>query len=265
MPILVAAVALLGLAVGSFLNVVIHRVPRGESLLRPASHCPTCGCTVRFRHNVPVVSWLALRGRCADCAAPISPRYILVELTTAVLFVGTAVSLARLHLLAALPAYLFFVSAGIALAAIDASVMRLPNEIVYPSYVVLAALLGGASLAEGTVQPLVRAGIASAVLFVLFLGIALANPTGLGWGDVKFAGVIGAALGFLSYPAVIVGVLAAFVLGGGFAAALLAVHRTADARPQLLPFGPAMVAGAMVALFAAHPLAAVVLPYVPSA
>ena len=171
MPILIAAVALLGLAVGSFLNVVIYRVPRGESLVRPGSHCPNCGEAVRTRHNLPVFGWLMLRGRCADCREPISVRYPLVELVTALLFVAVTVQLAHLGLLEALPAYLFFAAVGIALTAIDLDVMRLPNAIVYPTYFVLAALLTAASLLDGSLEPLVRAAIGAAALFAFYITI----------------------------------------------------------------------------------------------
>ena len=253
MPILLTAVTLLGLAVGSFLNVVIHRLPRGESLSHPGSHCPACEAAVRARHNVPVVSWLVLRGRCADCQAPISPRYLVVELVTAGLFVATTVEVARLHLLAALPAYLFFVAAGVALAAIDLDVMRLPNAIVYPSYAVLAVLLTTASLVTGAVEPLLRAAIGGVALFAFFLALAVAKPGGMGLGDVKLAGIIGAVLGFLSYPAVLVGVFAAFVIGGLLGAGLLLAQRAG--RKTLIPFGPAMIAGALIALFASAPIA----------
>ena len=252
MPVLLAAVLLLGLAVGSFLNVVIHRVPRSESLVRPGSHCPGCDAEIRNRHNLPVVGWLVLRGRCADCAAPISARYPAVELITALLFVATTVQLAQLHLLAALPAYLFFVSAGIALAAIDLDVQRLPNAIVYPSYLAMALLLTVASTVTGSFEPLVRAAVGGAVLFAFFLALAFANPKGMGLGDVKLAGVLGAALGFLSYPAIFVGTFAAFVLGGVIGAVLIIARRAG--RRTLLPFGPAMVAGALIALFASGPL-----------
>ena len=252
MPVLIGAVALLGLAVGSFLNVVIHRVPRGESLVRPGSYCPQCNAEIRTRHNLPVVGWLMLRGRCADCAAPISVRYPAVELVTAVLFVATTLQLARLHLLAALPAYLFLVSAGIALAVIDLDVHRLPNAIVYPSYLVMAVLLTVAGVATGSIEPVVRAAVGGATLFAFFLALALASPKGMGLGDVKLAGVLGAALGFLSYPAVFVGTFAAFVLGGLAGAALILARRAG--RGTLIPFGPAMVAGALIALFASSPL-----------
>jgi len=134
MPVLLVFVALLGLAIGSFLNVVIYRVPRGESLISPPSHCPSCDRPIRNRHNVPVFGWLALRGRCADCQAPISPRYPLVEAATGLVFVAFAARLYSLDLLPALPAYLYFAAIGIALAMIDFDCHRLPNAIVLPSY-----------------------------------------------------------------------------------------------------------------------------------
>ncbi|WP_375480191.1 prepilin peptidase [uncultured Jatrophihabitans sp.] len=252
MPVLVAAMALLGLAVGSFLNVVIYRVPRNESLVRPSSHCPSCDTHIRARHNVPLVGWLVLRGKCADCAAPISARYPIVELITSVLFAATTIQLADLHLLAALPAYLFFVSAGVALAVIDLDVHRLPNAIVYPSYAALAVLLTAAAAVEGSFEPLARAAVGGAVLFSFFLALAFASPKGMGLGDVKLAGVIGAVLGFLSYPAIFVGTFAAFLLGGVAGAALIVARRAG--RKSLIPFGPALVAGAFIALFASGPL-----------
>ncbi len=253
MPILLAAVGLLGLAVGSFLNVVIYRVPRGESLVHPGSHCPHCNATVRTRHNVPVFGWLLLRGKCADCAAPISVRYPLVELVTALVFVAITVQLAHLDLLAALPAYLFFGAIAVALAAIDLDVLRLPNAIVLPSYVVLAVLLGGASLYEGSVEPLLRAAVGAAALYAFYLVLCVLYPAGMGFGDVKLAGVIGAALGFLSYPALLVGAFAAFLIGGVIALGLVALRRAG--RKSAIPFGPSMLAGALLAIFASAPLA----------
>jgi leader peptidase (prepilin peptidase) / N-methyltransferase len=252
MPVLICAVAALGLAVGSFLNVVIHRVPRGESLVHPGSHCPGCHAAVRPRHNVPVVSFLLLRGRCADCAAPISVRYPIVELVTCLLFVTITLQLDRLGLLEALPAYLFFAAVGVALTAIDLDVKRLPNAIVYPTYAVLGALLAAASVAEGSVQPLLRAAVGAAGLFAFYLLLLLAYPDGMGAGDVKLAGVIGAALGFLSYPALAVGGFAAFLIGGLAGVALLVVRRATG--KTALPFGPFMFAGALLAIFASAPL-----------
>src|ERR1700712_2470738 len=116
---LIAVVVLLGLAIGSFLNVVICRVPAHESLIRPSSHCPACGHRIRNRHNIPVLGWLLLRGRCADCQVHISARYPLVELMTAVLFVAVALRFADLQQLGVLPAVLYFTAMGITLAMID--------------------------------------------------------------------------------------------------------------------------------------------------
>lgn len=253
MTILTVLVGVLGLLIGSFLNVVIHRVPRGESLVRPGSHCPSCHAAVRTRHNVPVLGWLLLRGRCADCAARISVRYPLVELTTALLFVAVTVQLDRLGLLEALPAYLFFISVGIALTAIDLDVRRLPNVIVYPAYVVLMVLLTGAAVLEGSPEPLVRAAVGAAVLFAFYFALVLAYPQGMGFGDVKLAGVIGAALGFVSYPALLVGAFSAFVIGAIAGVVLMVVSHASG--KTAVPFGPAMVAGALLAIFASGPLA----------
>lgn len=253
MPILLAAAALLGLAVGSFLNVVIHRVPSGLSVVSPASRCPACDAAIRARHNVPVLGWLALRGRCADCAVPISVRYPLVELSTGVLFVAVTWQAAQLGLLAALPALLVFVAAGLALAAIDLEVMRLPNVIVYPTFLTVIALLTLATTITGQLEPLLRAGLAATALTVAFLAIVVAQPGGMGLGDVKLAGIVGAVLGYVSYPAVVVGVFAAFVLGT-LAGAVLILARRAGRRTAV-PFGPALVTGALLALFATAPLA----------
>jgi leader peptidase (prepilin peptidase)/N-methyltransferase len=120
--VLLVLSGVLGLAVGSFLNVVVHRMPRHESVLRPGSYCPQCLVPIRARHNVPVLSWLALRGRCAHCRQPISARYPLVEAGTAVLFVAVA---ARLGASALLPAYLYLAAVAVALALIDLDVRRL--------------------------------------------------------------------------------------------------------------------------------------------
>lgn len=177
-----------GLAIGSFLNVVIHRVPAGESVVRPPSRCPSCHAEIRGRHNVPVLGWLVLRGRCADCAAPISPRYPIVEAATGALFVAVTLRLTHLHLGAALPAYLYLAAIGLALALIDVDHRRLPDVLVLPSYVVVATLLTVASAATHDWWALARAGIGTAALFGGYLLIALAHRGGMGFGDVKLAG-----------------------------------------------------------------------------
>ena len=152
--VLVVSCLVVGLAVGSFLNVVVWRVPRGESVVSPPSACPACASPVRPRDNVPVVGWLLLRGRCRDCDAPVSARYPVVEGLTAVLFVVLAL---RLGADPVLPAYLYLAAVGLALALIDLDVRRLPDALTLPSYPVVAALLAlGAALGSDSGE-LVRA------------------------------------------------------------------------------------------------------------
>ncbi len=252
MTVLVVVSAVFGLAIGSFLNVVIHRVPRGDSLISPGSHCPNCGATVRPRHNLPVVGWLLLRGRCADCAAPISVRYPLVELLTAVLFVLVAVRLDTLQLVPALPAFAYFVAMGVALAFIDIEHRRLPNVIVLPSYPVIALLLLGATLWTHDWSALARSSIGAGGLFCLYLLLALIYPAGMGMGDVKLAGLVGGVLGYLSWASLALGAFAGFLLGSIAGIAMLVSGR-ADRRTAL-PFGPFMIAGVLLAIFFADPL-----------
>jgi leader peptidase (prepilin peptidase)/N-methyltransferase len=253
MWLLLVAVAVLGLAIGSFLNVIIHRLPAGQSLVAPSSRCPRCAEPIRNRHNIPVLGWLVLRGRCADCAAPISPRYPLIELGTAAAAVAVAWRLFAAGTLSALPGWLYFTAIGIALAAIDIDCHRLPNALVLPSYPVLALLLAGPALWQHDYPALLRAGIGSAALFLGYFALAFAYPKGMGFGDVKLAGLIGAILGFLSYQALFVGTFGAFLLGGLAGMAVIASGRGTRKTP--LPFGPFMIAAAGLALFLAHPLA----------
>ncbi|GAA4924356.1 prepilin peptidase [Actinoplanes utahensis] len=245
--LLIGIVALLGLAIGSFLNVVIHRVPRDESLVAPGSHCPECGNPVRARHNVPVLGWLMLRGRCADCGTRISARYPLVEAGTAILFAAVA---ARFGWSWELPAYLYLAAIAIALAMIDLDVMRLPDKIVLPSYGVAAALLVPVSLTAGDPADLLRGLTAAVVLYVLYRVLAV---WGMGGGDVKLAPLLGFYLGWLGWSAVAVGAFAGFLLGGLVGGALLASKPAS--RKSRIPFGPYMLAGAFLAVFAAAPLA----------
>jgi leader peptidase (prepilin peptidase)/N-methyltransferase len=247
-PMLLCIVGLLGLAVGSFLNVVIHRVPRDESLVRPGSHCPDCGSEVRNRHNVPVLGWLLLRGKCADCRAPISARYPLVEAGTAVLFVAVA---AKFGWSWELPAYLYLAAVAIALAAIDLDVMRLPDKIVLPSYSVALILLIPAAIADHNWDAATRGLIAAALMYAFYWVLAVL-PKGMGGGDVKLAPLLGLYLGWLGWSSVAVGAFAGFLLGG-VAGVLLMVVRGVG-RKTRVPFGPYMLAGALLAVFAAAPL-----------
>jgi leader peptidase (prepilin peptidase)/N-methyltransferase len=257
MTLLIGWTAVLGLAVGSFLNVVIHRVPAGLSVTSPPSSCPACGHHIRNRHNVPIVGWLVLRGRCADCHAGISPRYPLVELLTGALFAALAWRMDELNLTSALPAFCCFAAAGIALAAIDLDLRILPNRIVLPSLIVVALLLVLASAINGDWWALARAALGSLGLFLAFFGLVLIYPKGMGFGDVKLAALVGLVLGYLSWQALIVGAFLGFLLGAIVGVAVISVGR--GSRKSALAFGPFMIAGAFVVIFAAHPIASIYL------
>lgn len=249
---LVALAAVFGVMIGSFLNVVIYRVPLGLSVVRPRSQCPACGRAIRARHNVPIVSYVALRGRCADCRAPISVRYPLVEAATGVLFAATvawALATGRAPLTVAL---LYLVSIGIALALIDIDVHRLPNAIVVPAYPLLALALAGAAWVTGDWAALGRAALGGVALFGFYLILVLVYPAGMGWGDVKLAGVLGGVLGFVSWAAVVVGAFAGFALGAVVALGLMASGR--GTRKTALPFGPFMLIGTAIGLVAGGPI-----------
>jgi len=247
---LLPVVALLGLLIGSFLNVVIWRVPRGESVVTPPSHCPGCDRAIRPRDNVPVLSWLLLRGRCRDCDERISPRYPLVEAATAAVFIILTV---RLGLDPALPAFLYLGAVGVALTMIDIDVKRLPNVIVLPSYAVGLALLGGAAVASGDPGRLLRAVLGMAALFGFYFLLALIYPAGMGFGDVKLAGLLGLYLGWLGWAEVIAGGFLGFLFGGVVGGALMAVRRAG--RKSQIPFGPFMLVGAFVAILCGGALA----------
>jgi leader peptidase (prepilin peptidase)/N-methyltransferase len=250
---------ILGLLIGSFLNVVVWRLPRGESLSHPGSACPRCGHTIRWFDNVPVISWLVLRGRCRDCSEPISARYPLVELAIGLFFAGVyvwmlsgaapeAVSTSTPALLVALLGFLYLAAITVALALIDLDTHTLPNRIVLPAYIVGAVILLAASALSGDWGALLRAVIGMAAMFAAYLVMALAYPGGMGLGDVKLAGVLGLFLAWTGWGALLVGAFAAFVLGGLFSVVLLALRRVN--RKSGIPFGPWMLGGAWVGVFA---------------
>jgi leader peptidase (prepilin peptidase)/N-methyltransferase len=248
-----AFAAVLGLVFGSFANVVIHRVPRGESLARPGSTCPGCRTPIAPRDNVPVLSWLLLRGRCRHCTAPIPVRYPLVELAMAGLWALVALRLWDTHPWA-LPGYLAFAFICLVLMVIDARTRRLPNRITYPAFPVVLVALGAAALLEGEPGRLGRGLLAAALAGALFAIPALVRPDWIGLGDVKFAPTLGLALGWLSWSALLIGFYAAFLLGGLAGVVALVVLRLS--RKDVLPFGPWLATGALFAVLAAGPVAA---------
>lgn len=252
-PAWVVLAGVLGLAIGSFLNVVIYRVPNDESVISPPSRCPHCGATIRNRHNVPVIGWLVLRGRCYDCKAPISPRYPIVEALTGALFAAVTWRILDLHHGPAVPAYLYLTAIGVALAMIDIDTHRLPDKIVLPSYPVLAAGLTIAAGIEGHWSALGRAGLGALALFAFYFLLNFAYPAGMGFGDVKLSGVIGGALAYLSWSTLVLGAFAGFLLGAIGGIVVIAMGR--GGRKTQIPFGPYMIAGAILALFVARAVA----------
>jgi leader peptidase (prepilin peptidase)/N-methyltransferase len=242
--ILVGSVAIVGLLVGSFLNVVIWRVPRNESVVSPRSRCPQCGHEIRGRDNVPIVSWLLLRARCRDCGAHVSARYPLVEVATAVLF-GLLAWHFGLHVV--LIAYLYLAAISIALALIDIDLHKLPDALTLPSYPVAAVLLTAGALSAHEPFNLVRAAIGGAALFALYAVLWFVYPKGMGLGDVKLAGVLGMYLGYLGWGTLAVGAFSGFALGGVVGVTLMATGRAT--RKSKIPFGPFMLAGALGAVF----------------
>lgn len=240
---------LLGLVVGSFLNVVIHRVPRGESVVSPPSACPACGGQIKPYDNVPVLSWLLLRGKCRACGTRISVRYPLVELGTGALFAVMAV---RFGADWVLPAYLYLAAVGVALAMIDLDCKRLPDVLTLPSYPVAVVLLGGAALLGSDSGGWVRALLGAAAMFALYFGLCFAYPAGMGFGDVKLSGVLGLYTAWLGWGVWAVGLFLGFFLGGLFGIMLIAVKR--GGRKTAVPFGPFMLLGVLIAVLFGQPL-----------
>ncbi len=246
----VAVTALLGLVVGSFLNVVIWRVPRAESVVRPPSHCPACDRPISPRDNIPVLSWLLLHGRCRDCGVRISPRYAVVEAGTSVLFAFMAWHFG-FH--AALPAFLYLVGVGLALAIIDIDHKRLPFALTAPTYPVALVLLTVAALVDGHPGQLISMLVGMLALFGLYFLLNGINPRGMGFGDVMLAGVLGIYLGYLGWGTLAVGAFLGFFFGAAGGLLLIAARR--GGMKSQVPFGPYMLAGALVAILAGPQLA----------
>ena len=245
----VTACIVLGLAVGSFLNVVIHRVPRRESVVAPRSRCPGCGTELANRDNIPVLSWLLLRGRCRTCGMRISPRYPLVELATAVLFGAMAL---RFPDEWALPAFLVLAAACLAGSVIDLEHLLLPDRLVFPSLALAAAGLTVAAAVDGEWDRLVRAGAGAGLAFGALLLLALVKAGAMGGGDVKLALLLGLCLGWLGLDHVALGLFLGFLLGSVVGIALLVAR--ARGLKDHFAFGPFLAAGTLLAVWWGRPL-----------
>ncbi len=210
--------AVFGLAIGSFLNVVIWRVPRDESVVRPPSHCPACDTPISPRDNVPVLSWLFLRGRCRHCHARISARYPAVELLTAAVF---ALVGARFHSNIVVTALLVLAAALIALSLIDLDHMLLPNRVIYPAAGITVPLFALAAGINHEWWALGRAAIGGAIAFALFFVIWFLAPRAMGYGDVRLSALLGFAAAFFGWHVLLVALFVPFLLGslGGIAIA----------------------------------------------
>jgi leader peptidase (prepilin peptidase)/N-methyltransferase len=244
---MVAAIALAaigGLIVGSFLNVVAYRLPRGESLAHPPSHCPSCDQPIKPYDNIPVLSWLLLRGRCRNCKAPISPRYPLVELTTGTLW--ALVMWARWDDAPAIALGIVLVTILIPIAIIDYEHRIIPNRITGPAAIV--AILIGVLFDQDFVVEQLIAGAAAGGFFLL---AAIAYPRGMGMGDVKLAGMMGLYLGRAVGFAVLVGLVAGVVVGS----VIMARVGVKAGRKQQVPFGPFLALGGIIAIFAGDAVA----------
>jgi leader peptidase (prepilin peptidase) / N-methyltransferase len=235
-------VALGGLLVGSFLNVVAYRLPRGESLVRPRSRCPHCATQLRGVDNVPLLSWLALRGRCHHCGAPISPRYPAVELATGALYAAVVASqddAVRIVL------GLLLVTALVPITLIDLDERIIPNRITGPA--ALAAVVAIAALDVDSLPEALIAGVAAGGFF--FVAVVL-YPRGMGMGDVKLAAVLGLYLGRAVAPAILIALVGGVVVG----AAVIARKGIKEGRKTAVPFGPFLALGGVIAFFVGEDL-----------
>jgi leader peptidase (prepilin peptidase)/N-methyltransferase len=247
--VLVVVSGVLGLAIGSFLNVVIWRVPRKESVVRPPSHCPSCETPIGPRDNIPVVSWLLLRGRCRHCGNPIALRYPLVEAGCGVLFAAVAV---RFGASWALPAYLVLTAALLAISIIDLEHFIVPDRITAPLTVSALALLGLAAVADGNGWRYGRTLLGGLTFFAFLLVLNLLYPRGMGMGDVKLSFSHGLYLGWLGWGQVFLGGFLAFLLGAVVGVALIATG--VKGRKDFVPFGPFLALGTMLTVLWGAPI-----------
>jgi leader peptidase (prepilin peptidase)/N-methyltransferase len=247
--VLIVLCGFFGLAIGSFLNVVIYRVPRHESVITPPSACPNCGTQIETRDNIPVLSWLLLRGRCRHCQARISWRYPAVELLTAGLFAGLA---ARFGWNWALPAYLALFAGLTALSWIDVERLLLPKAIIYPTLLLVAALLLVASAANHDWHSVWVAAVCAAGWWMVFWALNFISPRLLGYGDVRLAPLLGLGLGWLGVRYVILGFFAANVIGAVIGIGLIVAKKVE--RQQRIPYGVFLALGTAVAVFSGSEL-----------
>lgn len=236
--------AVFGLVIGSFMNVVIHRVPLGQSIVKPSSSCPNCGIEISNRDNIPIISWLILKGKCHHCKAPISLRYPLVELGCGIIFAVTTV---KIGLTSDLAAYLVLMPSLLALALIDFYTLLIPKKIVYSSFVLVLVLFGVSAAISNQWDHLFVAVACAVGWFVIFFMINLIRPKALGFGDVRLGLLVGLGLGWLGVGYVILGFFVANLVGSIIGVALILSKRID--RKQQFPYGVFLAIGAAFAIY----------------
>ena len=249
MALLVAFTAVLGLIFGSFGTVASWRIPRRETIVSGRSHCPKCGAQITALENIPVLSWLLLRGRCRHCGNPISARYPLIELTTGILF---GLSAAKFEWSVETFVFAAFFWVLVVLTVIDLDHKLLPNRVVYPAFVVGWAGLVAAAIVDGTTDRLLDAAIGAGIFGGTFFLIALIAPRGMGFGDVKLAFVLGTFLGYVRIGLVPLGMFLEFLIGALTGVAVMLVG--GGDRKMQIPFGPFLALGTVLAIFVGDPL-----------
>jgi leader peptidase (prepilin peptidase)/N-methyltransferase len=252
--LLLVFLAVFGLAIGSFLNVVIVRVPSGESLLRPPSKCPLCEHEIQNRDNIPIVSWLLLKGRCRNCGEPIPAGYPLVEAANAVLWVLAGV---RFGVSAEVVPYALLFSVLLALSVIDLELYILPNKITYPSILVSLVAIPvlslvatddpGAAMLGAVIGAI---GFAGFLLVLLLAWELILRKEGMGMGDVKLAVLLGLWIGYINPLLCLFALIASSVIGLVVGIAILAVRK--ESRP--FPFGPWLALGSILVILFAAPI-----------
>jgi leader peptidase (prepilin peptidase)/N-methyltransferase len=237
--------ALFGLVIGSFLNVVIDRVPKHESVVSPRSRCPRCGAGISPRDNIPIVSWLVLRGKCRSCSLPISAQYPLVEFVTALIFGFTAAHFGAGWNLAV---FLVLFTGLVPLAIIDLYQHLLPVRIFYPVIVLDSLILLGAAIATGDWRHFLIAVATGTVWFLMFFIINWVRPDALGFGDVRLVALLGLCLGWLGVPIAFVGFFASNLLA--LTVGIYLIARKHANRKSPIPLGLFLAIGTVFAVFA---------------
>jgi leader peptidase (prepilin peptidase) / N-methyltransferase len=243
--LLIVVVVIAGLVIGSFLTVVVDRVPRGESVNAPPSHCGSCGLRLGSLDLVPVISWLALRGRCRRCRAPIGIDPILIELTNAALYFLMAIRFDDTS--AAIPAYCILMSVLVAHTWIDLRTQRLPREITYAGMVLGGIALASAAIVIAEPERIWMMGLGAAIALAAMWLIYSLSRGGMGDGDVRLAPLLGMHLGWLNPGIVLPGLFFGFTAGAAVGVAMMAIDRAG--RRTAVPFGPFLALGTVVAIF----------------